>query len=633
MSLARRRRLVEVARERELLVLEDNPYGLLRYEGEPLPTLYSLDAAAVGRDGALGPGDLPGHVLEDPLARPAPRLGGRAAAGAREAEPRQTGRRPVLLAGDADVRRRVLRGARGRRSRWRRVRRAPARPLPAPPRRDARGAGRALRPSAQLDRPEGGLFIWATLDERIDTTDLLALARSEGVAFVPGRAAYMDGRSGASSMRLNFAGVPEDDIREGIRADRPGDRATSSACSGSLTGPRPAPATPAPRGQTGGAAPPSEARDGARGRASSCRAASRRRAGTPHARIDERRRRRVAVLKGGSSLERTVSLRSGAQVAGRAAAARPRGRRDRRRRATSSRSCSSWSPTRRSSRCTAATARTARCRGCWRRSASRTRARGPAACIALHRQGAGEAADARGRASRRRSSRRCTRARSKSSARRRRCRGIERRLGLPAGRQAGAAAARRWASSSPARARSCRARSWARSPTTARSCSSATSRAATWPCRCSTRAARRRERARGAAGRRGGPARRGLLRLRVALRDRHDDVRLPGRAARRDRPTRAQELALEVYELLGCHGVARVDLMLDEESGELWVLETNVVPGMTETSLLPQAADAAGIGFDELVGADPRERLHARARLTSCRRRRSPRARPGRGTP
>ncbi len=64
---------------------------------------------------------------------------------------------------------------------------------------------------------------------------------------------------------------------------------------------------------------------------------------------------------------------------------------------------------------------------------------------------------------------------------------------------------------------------------------------------------------------------------------------------------RAQELALDVYELLGCHGVARVDLMLERDSGELWVLETNVVPGMTETSLLPQAADAAGIGFEELV--------------------------------
>src|SRR6478752_5977266 len=52
MSLERRRRLVDVARERELLVLEDNPYGLLRYEGDPLPTLYSLDAAAAGREGA-----------------------------------------------------------------------------------------------------------------------------------------------------------------------------------------------------------------------------------------------------------------------------------------------------------------------------------------------------------------------------------------------------------------------------------------------------------------------------------------------------------------------------------------------------------------------------------------------------
>jgi D-alanine-D-alanine ligase len=65
---------------------------------------------------------------------------------------------------------------------------------------------------------------------------------------------------------------------------------------------------------------------------------------------------------------------------------------------------------------------------------------------------------------------------------------------------------------------------------------------------------------------------------------------------------RAQELALEVYRLLGCHGYARVDLMLDEASGALEVLETNVVPGLTETSLLPQAADAAGVGFDELVG-------------------------------
>jgi D-alanine-D-alanine ligase len=64
---------------------------------------------------------------------------------------------------------------------------------------------------------------------------------------------------------------------------------------------------------------------------------------------------------------------------------------------------------------------------------------------------------------------------------------------------------------------------------------------------------------------------------------------------------RAQELALATYRLLGCHGIARVDLMLAEESEEPTVLEANVVPGLTETSLLPQAAEAAGIDFDALV--------------------------------
>ena len=63
---------------------------------------------------------------------------------------------------------------------------------------------------------------------------------------------------------------------------------------------------------------------------------------------------------------------------------------------------------------------------------------------------------------------------------------------------------------------------------------------------------------------------------------------------------RAQELALRTYELLGCYGFGRVDLMLDGE--DLYVLEANPIPGLTETSLLPQAAEEAGIGFDDLVG-------------------------------
>ncbi|HTP18173.1 MAG TPA: D-alanine--D-alanine ligase [Solirubrobacteraceae bacterium] len=65
---------------------------------------------------------------------------------------------------------------------------------------------------------------------------------------------------------------------------------------------------------------------------------------------------------------------------------------------------------------------------------------------------------------------------------------------------------------------------------------------------------------------------------------------------------RAGSLALEVYALLGLSGFARVDLMLEFGTDELYVLEADSIPGLTETSLLPQAADAAGIGFDELIG-------------------------------
>jgi D-alanine-D-alanine ligase len=65
---------------------------------------------------------------------------------------------------------------------------------------------------------------------------------------------------------------------------------------------------------------------------------------------------------------------------------------------------------------------------------------------------------------------------------------------------------------------------------------------------------------------------------------------------------RVSEIALSVYELLGCSGFARVDLMLEPDREEPYVLELNPIPGLTETSLLPQAADAAGIGFDALIG-------------------------------
>lgn len=58
-------------------------------------------------------------------------------------------------------------------------------------------------------------------------------------------------------------------------------------------------------------------------------------------------------------------------------------------------------------------------------------------------------------------------------------------------------------------------------------------------------------------------------------------------------------VALEAYEALGCTGFSRVDLMLADDGPQ--VLEVNAIPGLTDTSLLPQAAEAAGISFEDLV--------------------------------
>ena len=210
MSLARRHRLVEVARERELLVLEDNPYGLLRYEGEPLPTLYSLDAAAVGRGGAS---DLVIYLgTFSKILSPGLRLGW-AVAPRPVLEKLNLGKQGADLCSSPVTQ--LFVAAYFKEGGWReyieRLRQLYSR------RRDVmlEALEQHFGGKAAWTKPHGGLFIWATLDGGVDTTDLLA--HSEGVAFVPGRAAYMDGRSGASSMRLNFAGVPDDDIREGVR--------------------------------------------------------------------------------------------------------------------------------------------------------------------------------------------------------------------------------------------------------------------------------------------------------------------------------------------------------------------------------------------------------------------------------
>lgn len=202
MSLERRQELVQIARERELLVLEDSPYGMLRYEGDPLPTLYSLDQDFVLYAGTFSkifaPGTRIGWLVAPPAVYTKLVLGKGAAdlcsssiaeyfvAAHFETAPWQDYVRE--LTGIYRLRRDVMLDA----------------------------LAEHFPREATWTNPQGGLFIWVTLPDYIDTTDLLARAIQERVAFVPGRAAYVDGRGG-SAMRLNFSGVSEDAIREGVR--------------------------------------------------------------------------------------------------------------------------------------------------------------------------------------------------------------------------------------------------------------------------------------------------------------------------------------------------------------------------------------------------------------------------------
>lgn len=226
LSLERRHELVRIASERELLVLEDNPYGLLRYEGSPLPTLRSLDdefiVYASTFSKILSPGVRLGWT-----AAPAPVL-----------QKLNFGKQSSDLCSSSISQYFV--GAYFESGPWEEYVRSLIEIYRR--RRDVMldSLAEHFPREAEWTVPEGGLFIWATLPDYIDTTDLLARALEEHVAFVPGRAAYVDGRGG-SSMRLNFSGVDEDDIREGIR--RIGEIVREQvALYGTLTGTGPGPA-------------------------------------------------------------------------------------------------------------------------------------------------------------------------------------------------------------------------------------------------------------------------------------------------------------------------------------------------------------------------------------------------------
>ncbi|HWK26202.1 MAG TPA: PLP-dependent aminotransferase family protein [Solirubrobacter sp.] len=225
MALERRRALVRIAAEQEIVILEDNPYGLLRYEGEALPTLYSLDGGRYVIYAGTFSKILSAGLRLGWAAAPAPIL-----------ERLNLGKQAADLC-SSPLNQYFVSTYFAHRD-WRRYL-GELRAIYRRRRDVMLSAMEEFLPhEATWTRPGGGLFIWARLPDYIDTTDLLARALRENVAFVPGRAAYLDGRGG-SELRLNFSGVGEDDIREGVR--RIGKVvAEQVALYGTLTGAKPA---------------------------------------------------------------------------------------------------------------------------------------------------------------------------------------------------------------------------------------------------------------------------------------------------------------------------------------------------------------------------------------------------------
>lgn len=212
LSLARRRRLVELADHYGVPILEDDPYGQLRYEGDHLPPLVEIDGQRRGEDGPYSGNVIYLSTFSKTLA-PGLRLGWIVASNdvierlvqAKQGTDLHTSTFTQRVAfemasgGFLDQHVRTIRAA------YR-------------DRRDAMIAAMAehFPPGVTWTRPQGGLFLWVRFPEEVDAADVVRETLKENVAFLVGSAFFVDD-SGRNTARFNFSNASSERIRDGIR--------------------------------------------------------------------------------------------------------------------------------------------------------------------------------------------------------------------------------------------------------------------------------------------------------------------------------------------------------------------------------------------------------------------------------
>ena len=201
LSLERRPRVLEIAQRYGVLVLEDNPYGLLGFEGDPLPALRSFDDDGVIYLGSFSKTFAPGY-----------RVGWAVASHAVREKLVIASESAILCPSNASQLAissyLATHDWKGQVKAYRELYRE---------RRDAMVSSLAEHlPDASWTVPDGGFYTWVKLPEGLDAQAMLPRAVTARVAYVPGTAFYADG-SGADHMRLSFCYPTPERIREGVR--------------------------------------------------------------------------------------------------------------------------------------------------------------------------------------------------------------------------------------------------------------------------------------------------------------------------------------------------------------------------------------------------------------------------------